>query len=77
MRGDGDAQNPDLIAKDLEEIIQVQQSILSDVYETDDLLDVPQAWVLYKVRTTTLLEDRLKITLTNSLIIGSWKILSE
>ncbi|KAF4464927.1 hypothetical protein FALBO_8244 [Fusarium albosuccineum] len=48
MRGEGDAQSPTLTADALEEVIEVQQGILSDVYNTTDLLDVPQTWVLYK-----------------------------
>ncbi|KAF9871025.1 hypothetical protein CkaCkLH20_11442 [Colletotrichum karsti] len=48
MRGEGDAASPTLTAEDLEEIIQVQQSVLKEGLNADDIGDVPQTWVLYK-----------------------------
>lgn len=50
MRGKGDAASPTLTAANLEELIQVQQSILLDAFNTTEPLDIPQTWVLYKVR---------------------------
>lgn len=50
MRGSGDAQNPDLNADTLEEIIKVQQSLLKEGLNVSDVASVPQTWVLYKVR---------------------------
>ncbi|KAG9257165.1 uncharacterized protein F5Z01DRAFT_734377 [Emericellopsis atlantica] len=48
MRGDGDAESPTLTADALEDIIQVQQSILKEELGLDNAGDVPQTWVLYK-----------------------------
>lgn len=49
MRGKGDAASPTLTAPDLEDLIQVQQSLLSEAFNTSDVSDIPQTWVLYKV----------------------------
>ncbi|KAL8289511.1 hypothetical protein RB597_001221 [Gaeumannomyces tritici] len=48
MRGSGDEASPTLTAPALEEIIGVQQKILSEVFNTTDMLSIPQTWVLYK-----------------------------
>ncbi|KAH7131150.1 hypothetical protein EDB81DRAFT_906025 [Dactylonectria macrodidyma] len=48
MRGAGDVESPTLTPESLEEILQVQQSILKDVRNVSDLGEVPQTWVLYK-----------------------------
>lgn len=66
MRGEGDSQSPTLTAEALEDVIAVQQSILSDVYNTTDLLDVPQAWVLYKVGAPFVTHARLAIAADSS-----------
>ncbi|KAI9149023.1 Intracellular serine protease [Paramyrothecium foliicola] len=48
MRGSGDVASPTLTAADLEELIQVQQALLLDAFNTTEPLDIPQTWVLYK-----------------------------
>ncbi|KAL4865075.1 hypothetical protein BDV12DRAFT_211234 [Aspergillus spectabilis] len=48
MRGEGDAASPFLTAGDLEQLIGAQQSLLMEVFNTSDALDIPQTWVLYK-----------------------------
>ncbi|KAK5947409.1 hypothetical protein PMZ80_001559 [Knufia obscura] len=48
MRGLGDVASPTLNASSLEDIVQTQQDILRDVYNTTDLTGVPQMWCLYK-----------------------------
>ncbi|KAL5342667.1 hypothetical protein BJX70DRAFT_409660 [Aspergillus crustosus] len=48
MRGAGDVASPTLTARDLEEIIGVQQALLTEAYNTSDLHAIPQTWVLYK-----------------------------
>ncbi|KAK2798405.1 hypothetical protein FQN50_008845 [Emmonsiellopsis sp. PD_5] len=48
MRGAGDAESPTLTPEALEEIVRVQQDLLKEVLDPSDLLEVPQAWVLYK-----------------------------
>lgn len=49
MRGKGDAASPTLTASNLEDLIQVQRSLLSDAYNSTEIDDIPQTWVLYKV----------------------------
>lgn len=48
MRGLGDQASPTLTAEALEEIVHVQQRLLSDVFETNDTSSIPQMWCLYK-----------------------------
>lgn len=48
MRGSGDAASPTLTSSALEEVIQWQQSILTQTLRRP-LSDIPQAWVMYKV----------------------------
>ncbi|KAH7325672.1 hypothetical protein B0I35DRAFT_466743 [Stachybotrys elegans] len=48
MRGSGDVASPTLTAPDLEDLIQVQQGLLSEAYNTTDMAKIPQTWVLYK-----------------------------
>ena len=48
MRGLGDTASPTLNASSLQQIIQVEQSILKEVLNTTDLSDIPQMWCLYK-----------------------------
>ncbi|PSN62326.1 hypothetical protein BS50DRAFT_650881 [Corynespora cassiicola Philippines] len=48
MRGSGDAASPTLTAPALEEIIQAQQSLLTNTLNDSSYLDIPQTWVLYK-----------------------------
>lgn len=49
MRGKGDVASPTLTAADLEDLIQVQQSLLSEAFNDTSVEDIPQTWVLYKV----------------------------
>jgi hypothetical protein len=49
MRGSGDAASPTLDSPTLQEVIQWQQSTLKRVLGKP-LSDIPQAWVMYKVR---------------------------
>lgn len=49
MRGSGDEASPTLNPQSLEQIIQVQQQLLSETYGTTDMATIPQTWVLYKV----------------------------
>ena len=48
MRGLGDEASPTITAELLAEIVAAQQEILSDVFGTDDLINIPQLWCLYK-----------------------------
>ncbi|KAH8203308.1 hypothetical protein TruAng_002504 [Truncatella angustata] len=48
MRGSGDVASPTLTAPALEDIIQVQQSLLEQGLNTTNLTSIPQTWVLYK-----------------------------
>ncbi|KAF3936617.1 hypothetical protein ABW19_dt0209873 [Dactylella cylindrospora] len=48
MRGSGDAASPTLTAESLEDVIRTQQSILTSVFNTTSLAQIPQTWVLYK-----------------------------
>ncbi len=48
MRGLGDTASPTLNASDLETILQDQQQILSQVYNTTNITAIPQMWCLYK-----------------------------
>lgn len=48
MRGLGDVASPTLNGSSLEEIVQTQQNILREVYNTSDLSGIPQMWCLYK-----------------------------
>ncbi|ELQ35044.1 hypothetical protein M0657_005941 [Pyricularia oryzae] len=48
MRGSGDEASPTLNPQSLEQIIQVQQQLLSETYGTTDMATIPQTWVLYK-----------------------------
>lgn len=48
MRGLGDVASPTITAPLLGNIIQSEQQILSNVYNTTNLSSVPQSWVLYK-----------------------------
>lgn len=50
MRGSGDVASPTLTAADLEELIGVQQSLLEEGLNITDPSEIPQTWVLYKVR---------------------------
>lgn len=52
MRGSGDVASPTLTAADLQELIRVQQSLLIEGLNETDSLDIPQTWVLYKVRVS-------------------------
>lgn len=48
MRELGDTTSPTLHASSLEDIINVEQDILRDVFNTTDVSDIPQMWCLYK-----------------------------
>lgn len=48
MRGLGDVASPTLNASSLEQIVDVQQQILRDVYNTTNVSSIPQMWCLYK-----------------------------
>ncbi|MCJ1309382.1 hypothetical protein MMC25_003041 [Agyrium rufum] len=48
MRGLGDTASPTLNASSLQQIIQVEQQILRDTFNTTDLSNIPQMWCLYK-----------------------------
>lgn len=48
MRGLGDVASPTLNASQLEEIVQTQQQILAEVYNTTNVSSIPQMWCLYK-----------------------------
>ena len=50
MRGLGDTASPTLNADQLAQIIQVQQGLLQDAYNTTNITNLPQMWCLYKVR---------------------------
>lgn len=76
MRGEGDVASPTLTADGLEEVITVQQKILSDVYNTTDLLNVPQTWVLYKVSLWQFSSPVVLRKLTKT-FPGSRKVLSS
>jgi hypothetical protein len=60
MRGLGDTASPTLTAASLEEIITVQQEILSEILETTNLTEVPQLWALYN-EVGGYYEDGLKV----------------
>ena len=49
MRGLGDTSSPTLNSAQLEQIIQVQQGLLKDAFNTTDLTGISQMWCLYKV----------------------------
>ena len=48
MRGLGDASSPTLNASQLQQIVQVQQQIFSEVFNETNVSSVPQMWCLYK-----------------------------
>ena len=48
MRGLGDTASPTINASSLQQIIQVEQSILRQALTTSNLTEVPQMWCLYK-----------------------------
>lgn len=48
MRGLGDTASPTLDADSLKVIVDAQQDILSEVFDTDNLTSLPQMWCLYK-----------------------------
>ncbi len=48
MRELGDTASPTLHASSLEDIINVEQDLLRDVFNTTDVSDIPQMWCLYK-----------------------------
>lgn len=48
MRGLGDTASPTITAEMLEEIVDAQQQILSEVFNTSDVSDIPQMWCVYK-----------------------------
>jgi len=52
MRGSGDAASPTLTSSALQEVIQWQQSALTRIIGKP-LSEIPQAWVMYKVRGNT------------------------
>lgn len=73
MRGKGDAASPTLTAQDLEDLIQVQQSLLSEAFNTSDVGDIPQTWVLYKVshKTDAPVEHQLTVCAGSQRILHS------
>ena len=48
MRGLGDAESPTLNASQLQTIVQVQQQLIGEVYNTTNVSGIPQMWCLYK-----------------------------
>lgn len=48
MRGLGDNASPTITAESLEEIVNAQQQILSEVFNTSDVSNIPQMWCVYK-----------------------------
>ncbi len=48
MRGLGDVESPTLNSSSLEQIVNVQQGLLREVYNTTNLSSIPQMWCLYK-----------------------------
>ena len=52
MRGSGDAASPTLTSSALQDVIQWQQSALTRIVGKP-LSEIPQAWVMYKVRGAT------------------------
>jgi len=48
MRGLGDVASPTLNASSLQQIVHVQQQLLSEVYNTTNVSAIPQMWCLYK-----------------------------
>lgn len=64
MRGSGDAASPTLTSTALQEVIQWQQSALTRIIGKP-LSEIPQAWVMYKVRVASpyiLLPIRVRLT---------------
>ena len=49
MRGLGDTASPTLNASQLEQIIQVQQGLLKEAFNTTNTSSISQMWCLYKV----------------------------
>lgn len=48
MRGFGDTASPTLTADSLKDIVNVQQNVLSEVFDTSNMSSIPQMWCLYK-----------------------------
>ncbi|KAK1147750.1 ATP synthase mitochondrial F1 complex assembly factor 1 [Aspergillus melleus] len=48
MRGLGDVASPTITAKSLGDIVNIQQQVLSDVFNVSDVSSIPQMWCLYK-----------------------------
>ena len=75
MRGEGDAESPTLTPEALEDIIEVQQSILNGVLGADNASSIPQTWVLYKVSLRVPVSSgilRIEILI---ILLGSWPLL--
>lgn len=69
MRGLGDTASPTLNASQLQDIIQVEQTLLKGAFNETDVSDIPQMWCLYKVWSHSNSEKRLTLS------IGSWNLL--
>ena len=70
MRGLGDTASPTLNASQLEQIIQVQQGLLKDAFNTTNISNISQMWCLYKVGKA------LQLFNLTYAFTGSWRLLS-